>query len=351
MARTAKPWYRKERDQWCVYVKGKIVVLAHGKANRKAAFTAFGELDDTKEPSEDHGRITGKTICDRYSEHVKETLKSNSARTRCWFLSLFGDYTERTAAKSVGKSHAESFLAKKKTWGATTKRDFLACLKTAWKWAMKKNMVAKNPFAGMEMPTAIAREHIPTPEEIELMMGKLLPAARPIVDFIRLTGCRPGEAAMLERRHVDLPNKQIRFAIGEDKTSKKTRKRRVIYITPAAEKIIRDALASNDGGPLFRNSIGNPWSRESLGRVVRTARDRAGVSAATVPYALRHNWATTALESGVPTADVAQLMGNSPEIVARVYSHLGERRAHLMGRALQVQGKIDGGKQEASPTP
>jgi hypothetical protein len=52
---------------------------------------------------------------------------------------------------------------------------------------------------------------------------------------------------------------------------------------------------------------------------------------------LRHYRTTDALSQGVPLSAVAEMMGNSPEIVAKVYSHLSDKKALLMDAANAVR--------------
>lgn len=51
-------------------------------------------------------------------------------------------------------------------------------------------------------------------------------------------------------------------------------------------------------------------------------------------YALRHSWATNALERGIDALTVAVLMGHSdPSTLARVYQHLSHNPKHLLEQA------------------
>lgn len=59
-------------------------------------------------------------------------------------------------------------------------------------------------------------------------------------------------------------------------------------------------------------------------------------------YALRHSWATRALQSGLDGLTVAILMGHSdPSTLARVYQHLSLNPEHLLHQASKVQGRSE----------
>lgn len=56
-------------------------------------------------------------------------------------------------------------------------------------------------------------------------------------------------------------------------------------------------------------------------------------------YALRHSWATRALQSGTDSLTVAILMGHSdPSTLARVYQHLSHNPEHLLDQAKKAAG-------------
>ena len=74
---------------------------------------------------------------------------------------------------------------------------------------------------------------------------------------------------MIEKRHVDLVNREIRFKIGEDKTSGKTGKPRVIHLNDAALDMISRLICTHPTGPLFRNMKGQPWNSDSMNCATR----------------------------------------------------------------------------------
>lgn len=56
-------------------------------------------------------------------------------------------------------------------------------------------------------------------------------------------------------------------------------------------------------------------------------------------YALRHSWATHALERGVDALTVAVLMGHrDPSTLAKVYQHLAQNPAFLLDQARRAVG-------------
>ena len=95
----------------------------------------------------------------------------------------------------------------------------------------------------MKRPRPGRREDIPDDKEIAAFVAAANPAFRQLLLFMRETGCRPGEARMIEKRHVNLENREVRFKIGEDKTSGKTGKPRVIHLNDAALAMVKSLMA------------------------------------------------------------------------------------------------------------
>ena len=108
---------------------------------------------------------------------------------------------------------------------------------------------------------------------------------------------------MMEKRHVDLQNRELRFKIGEDKTSGKTGRPRVIHLNDTALAMVRSYMALYPTDPLLRNSRGKPWTDYAINCAVRKARLKAGLGDnLAVAYAVRHQYITvrplTSSESG-----------------------------------------------------
>jgi integrase len=238
---------------------------------------------------------------------------------------------------SVSPKEVTKFLGEQTKWGVTTRCGAITAIKRAWKWAKDEGHLTLNPLEKLKKPRPKRREEIPDDQEIDRFLAAAKPEFRQLLDFLHATGCRPGEASMIERRHLDLVNREVRFRIGEDKTSGKTGRPRVIHLNETATAILSSLLTTGVTGPLFRNSRGRPWNEHSISCAVRKIRERAGLDERVVAYALRHHWATDALARGVPLATVAEMMGNSPEMVAKVYSHLSDKKALLLAAANQVR--------------
>ena len=104
------------------------------------------------------------------------------------------------------------------------------------------------------------------------------------------------------------------------------------YLTRARPGLV----AKGKGTPaLLVNSRGGRLSRQSAWTILRTAAERAGITAEVSPHSLRHSYATHLLEGGADVRVVQELLGHASVTTTQIYTmvtvdHLREvyRSAH-----------------------
>jgi len=220
--------------------------------------------------------------------------------------------------------------------GSTTQNGAVAIVQRMLNWGVEQEYLTRNPIKGMKKPRAKRRDVFYTPEQWELIRQH---AREPLVDllnFLFLTGCRPLEARSIEARH--LHDDLVIFPVDESKGEMEPR---VIYLAPEARAILTPLAIKNHGGVLFRNSKGNPWTKDAI--KCRLTRISEKVGFRVIAYGARHSFATQALmEGNVDPISVAHLMGHKdPTMVARVYSHLAKNPNFLREQARKaIQSRI-----------
>lgn len=333
MARPAKPWYRKSNDAWYVTHHGKQIRLAKGKASRKEAYREFLKLTERCDPST-AARSSAEAICEMFLDHARVHNKPNTVSGYERFVEPFAEMVKGLDGNAVLPRHVSGYLNAHIDWNKTTRYNAITAIKRAWSWALEEGHITVNQLKPMKRPRPERREDIPDDRAISAFVAAANPLFREVLRFMRETGCRPGEAYMVERRHVDLENREVRFKIGEDKTSGKTGKPRVINLNDAAFAQLTRLIAEYPSGPLFRNSRGGAWTRHAVNCAVIKARKKAGLGDdLMVAYAMRHQYITDGLARGVPIAVIAEMCGTSPEMIAKVYSHISEKKALFMQAA------------------
>ncbi len=145
------------------------------------------------------------------------------------------------------------------------------------------------------------------------------------------TGCRPLEARSIEARHVDFNNELVHFPPSEAKGGLADR---VIFLTDKAAEILRANFDRE--GPLFVNTKGKPWTKDSIG--CRFKRLKMKLGKAMCAYAIRHSYATEGLKSGMDSLVLAQLMGHADTtMLSRTYAHLARNPDFLRIQAKTVR--------------
>lgn len=340
--RTPEPWYRSQNDTWYVCLRGKQIPLAKGKNRKRKAQQVFFRLMASKEvvspnvetaAAPTRSTLAVAVLLDQFLDWVHDNLKSYDWYRR--FLELFAvEYGDLDIAE-LKPLHVTNWLAQRK-WGPTTRNKVIGTLKQAFNWAVDQGLIADNPIRRLRKPAPRRRERILTScERTEILAAISDQPFRDFVTALQETGARPGEVAQVTARQVDLKNGV--WVFHDHKTAKRTRRPRVVYLTPKMIDLCRRLCERFSEGPIFRNRRGLPWSRNAVRIRFMRLRDRLPHLRGVVAYSYRHTFATDGLERGVPIATMAELLGHqSTAMLASHYSHLSEKRNHLRQALMQA---------------
>jgi len=163
---------------------------------------------------------------------------------------------------------------------------------------------------------------------VDRLAAELTPCFAPIVVFGIETGLRPSEWLALERRHVDRNALvvRVRQSIVEGKLreyGKTARSRRAVPLTTRALAAIESLPPRLDSTVIFSTTTGKHidlgnWRR----REWRPAVVSAGLDTRLTPYAMRHTYASFALDAGISIFELSRLMGTSVKVIDDTYGHL-----------------------------
>ncbi|QDV73192.1 tyrosine-type recombinase/integrase [Botrimarina mediterranea] len=229
--------------------------------------------------------------------------------------------------------HIDQWLNAHPSWGGG-RRSRIQAVKRALNYAKDAGLVAANPIVGYSTPRAVGRVTDLSPEqEAALLKHANRPLALAIQVCIR-TGARPGcEFAALTRKHVRIAGDRMEWTFSKDES--KTKKLRVLRIRdPEMIQVVEQQMAAHPKGPLFRNTTGKPWTRQSLSGGFRTLKrrlEKQGVEfdRDACMYSCRHTFAKRTLQGYwtgrmVNIETVAGLMGNSPQVCRDHYLQWSE---------------------------
>ena len=212
-------------------------------------------------------------------------------------------------------------------------RRTIAKLSAACNWAIEEGMIDRNPFEAIQVRSSKKRNINPfTAAERDRIIEGFKQSEKssyyaPLVDFLFATGCRPSEAVALRWENISLGFERITFAQAYVEGQRKSTKTGTIrtfpvnaslkqFLTVHARKThphCELVFPSQKKAEIsFRNFTRRHW-RSILADLKIAYRK---------PYSTRHTFITLALDAGVPVKQVAQWVGNSPEIIFKHYAGL-----------------------------
>ncbi|MDP8921383.1 MAG: site-specific integrase [Chloroflexota bacterium] len=338
-------------------VKSKSQAECRRKLDELKGRAAGGLLCDA-----DKGRETVATLLDAWLASVKPDLRAGTYRnyelyTRVHFKPAFGRHRLSTlrpatiqqflAARREALRAQPNAEGEKPLLSARTVRHLYVVLNTAFRWGVRKGLLAVNPCDRVDPPRVEHHEaKALTPEET----ARLLAAAAENTDPLRalwelaaLTGARKGELLAIRWADLDLDAGTLQIRRTQTGTKggagiynppKTTRSRRVLELAPdvvAALRAHRDRQSWDrqrlgtdyaDADLVFATSLGTPLDQGNVTRAFKRALSAAGLPRTTNFHRLRHGAATMMLEAGETVATVSEYLGHSsPAVTMAIYAH------------------------------
>ncbi len=198
------------------------------------------------------------------------------------------------------------------------------------------------PKTGRRLPKGLSLREVQALLDTPLVETPLGLRDAALLELLYGTGARISEVVGLD---VD----DVSRLVGADETVGlrlfgKGSKERWVPVGSYAREALRAYLvrarpglvAQGKGSPaLLVNSRGGRLSRQSAWTILRTAAERAGITAEVSPHTLRHSYATHLLEGGADVRVVQELLGHASVTTTQIYTmvtvdHLREvyRSAH-----------------------
>lgn len=362
MGRTARPWHRAYDGFWYgTVVKGaapqKLLKASNSEANRRKAQDIFNRLAASTNPNATLDASPCAVLVEIFLTHVEQTCKPNTYRTYADNLNHFTGYCGKVPCRELTFGHADSFLKKQaskqkrkvkstivvngqdkthvvtvRPWGANKQATFIKSLKACFSWGIKTEKISQHPFAILKAKFKRSKRSV-VPEDI--LQQLVAEADQPLEDLLtalRETGCRPSEIARVTADNVHGPT----WVFDEHKTDGGGQPR-IVWLNQTMQALTARLVAAHTIGPIFRNSRGNPWTKDAIVTRFRKLRQRLGLPNGVIAYATgRHSYITTALTNGVPTAVVAHLTGTSEKVIKRHYAHLDSEAEFMLNSAEQA---------------
>lgn len=154
---------------------------------------------------------------------------------------------------------------------------------------------------------------------------------KPIIMFLMLQGCRPGEARALRCKNVNLSNESITLSatfsgnVYREKRKGRNAQAVTVPIHPEMLDFLRERVTNNlPEAFIFTNpNTGGPYTENSIRRVWNSIRIKAGISKSLRLYdATRHSFASQLVNAGSTLYKVSKLLGHTNTKTTERYAHV-----------------------------
>jgi integrase len=335
-----KPFYKKSHGCW--YVKDPRTQRAiRLDPDERKAYDMWRRLLDASAP------LTTSVPLRRLAEHfLNETCEANRGfEERARHIAAFVEHVGSKQASDVSPRDVLSWLTAEKPgqrrkgkdgqwvegvsriWGDRTKQVALAAIKRMFKWSVDEGVLTRNPIRNLKVDSPRPRQSIISQDEHRRLMEVAHPAFR-LVLIAATCGARPQQIREVCAKDV-LPDFSA-WVVQGHKTRRSTNKPIVVYLHPCLSTLTRILVYAHPTGPLFRNSQGRAWTKDTIVRQMARLREKLQLPDDACLYSYRHTFATNALMANVPIQSVSALLGHTDtRMVSNVYGHLDQHRHHL----------------------
>lgn len=252
-------------------------------------------------------------------------------------LLAFFEHARVVDVRNVTPETVSRYLAKMandREWHPTTFNRHREQIHAFFEWLVDLGKLATNPVRRVgRAPISAAKIVALSVPELEALfrITDKDSAIGPVVRVLACTGLRLSEALWLEWSDVDLERRRIYVRAKRDGSwQPKTRTNRGVPIQERLWPTIEAAYAEHRAREIestgmqpqwvFPSPFGNRWDAANLRKRFTKLARPAGLRWKLAD--LRHTFATLLAQKGVSLAQVAALLGNSPEICRRHYAYI-----------------------------
>ena len=274
------------------------------------------------------------------------SVQATSRRSYQTALEAFGDVRLRDLERmSLELAEWQATLPKRYRYAVM--RSLRQVLNAAVRWQLMRenpaNRVGSNP-----QPKAKEVPIFSSLMSVDRLAAELSPRSARIPVFAAETGLRPSGWAALESCHVDWRDEvvKVRQSVVDRRLKtygKTSRSRRDVPLTARALTALPSGALKNSD-LLFSAVSGtyidfDNWRR----REWRPGVDASGLDRRLTPYAMRHTYASFALDAGVSIFELARLMGTSVRVIDSTYGHLVRGSLDRVRAALEARAQREFG--------
>lgn len=260
-----------------------------------------------------------KELVEKYVEAFRRELIVGgfSARTLKMYLLYLREFLEfvNKDPLKVSREDIIAYMAHKKQNNATDSTMCLvySALRHFFKEYLKSEVMEdiKRPKKGTKLPVVMTRKEV----------SKIIDAAsrkkdKLILMLLYSSGLRVSEVTKLKINDLNLAEKTAIVRGG------KGNKDRIVILSDFWINDLNAYLQKRKANSeyVFSDYLGRPISVDTIQRIVRKARIKAGINKNVTPHSFRHTFATHLLERGENIRKIQELLGHSNLSTTQIYT-------------------------------
>lgn len=258
-----------------------------------------------------------------YVERNRAVKTLEGVRLVCKYLLSY--FSPLRSIETIKLKDAECYLDSLKKSAPKGVYNYHRVLKAMWNKAIQWNYIRENPFEKIKLKK---RQRISpafvTEEQLEDIINSTdNEIVRDVIIIAFYTGCRLGELVNLTWQDVNLKDNLL--IIGNNSYQTKSRQQRVIPIHFRVEEILIKRfpkIIKRENPYVFCKSNGYCFTTDYFSKRFKRACRKAGMDEAIHFHTLRHSFASSLVQSGVPLYSIKELLGHSSISCTEIYSHL-----------------------------
>ncbi|MFH1802993.1 MAG: site-specific tyrosine recombinase/integron integrase [archaeon] len=182
--------------------------------------------------------------------------------------------------------------------------------------------VLKKGFEGVPLPKKEKRlPEVLTKDEVRnLIESTDTVKSRLIVSLLYSTGLRVSELVNLKVSDLNLEDKTGWVRRG------KGSKDRLFVMSDGLSKELAEYFDGRGKQNEYVFSKIKPLTTRNIQKIIKGARERAGIKKKTTPHTLRHSFATHLLEQGIDIRVIQAMLGHSSLSTTQVYTHISSEQ-------------------------
>jgi hypothetical protein len=203
-----KPFFRSSRNAWFVQIGSRQIKL---DADKDQAFARYHQLmvAPRQLPVVPTKAELVVVIVDAFLDWVQKHLASDTFR---WYRDRLQSFCGRIPAtltvNDLKPFHVQQWVDSQSHLAAGSRRNLIASVKRAMRWAEELGYIDRSPIAHMKKPRCGRKEQIVSAVEFQALLDHT--ADEQFKDLLVVSwesGCRPQESLRIEARHVDVAGK------------------------------------------------------------------------------------------------------------------------------------------------